>query len=74
MPALVPKDRPKHYPEVGVKLRHAHSAATGTVVLVGPHSEAHKTRQRAITIWTSYGDERTFEMSIKNFWFNWTLA
>lgn len=74
MPALAAADRPKHYPDLGAKLRHAHCAATGTVVKVGPHSEAHKTRQRAITIRTSYGDERVFEMSVKNFWFNWTEA
>jgi hypothetical protein len=65
-------DRPKTYPAVGDKLQHNHCSATGLVVRVAPHSDPRRTKQRAVTIKTSFGDERVFEMSVKNFWFNWS--
>jgi hypothetical protein len=72
MPALPPEDRPKNYPVVGDQLQHAHCDQTGIVIAVGPHSEPRKTRQCAVKIRTNHGREVTFEMSVRNFWFNWT--
>jgi hypothetical protein len=43
------------------------------VVAVNPHSDPRKTRQRAITLIGQWSQrERTFEMSVCNFWFNWS--
>lgn len=72
--ALPADQRPKNYPAVGDKLQHNMCATTGKVVRVGPHHDPRKTRQRAVTIRTAWGDERVFETSVENFWFNWSPA
>lgn len=73
-PPAKPADRPASYPTVGQHLQHAHCNETGTVVANDPHSDARKTRQRAITIRTGNGAIRVFEMSVGTFWFNWKPA
>jgi len=68
---LAPEDRPATYPRIRAHLQHAHCSQTGIVIGVAPHSDPRKTRQRAVTIRTN-GRQVTFEMSVRNFWFNWS--
>lgn len=75
---LPANERPTSYPAVGASLIHAHEGAergTWTVTASEPHSDPSRTRQRAITLrHDTDGRERTFEMSTRNFYFNWTPA
>jgi hypothetical protein len=73
--AQKPADRPTSYPEIGARLQHAHCNETAVVVDIERHSDVRKTRQRMITMrLDSNGEFRCFEMSVRNFWFNWTPA
>jgi hypothetical protein len=62
------------YPAAGDIVYHAmeRNNEPWEIVNVAAHPDPRKTQQRAITLRGQWSQrERTFEMSAKNFWFNW---